>query len=65
MTGRLVPVDRIITKDRAGIIWSCITWCSLLLMIPAGLAGMMLQTLLPANLGYPQLIRPACPSGSP
>lgn len=50
-----MSVDRIITKDRAGIIWSGITWCSLLLVIPAGMAGMMLQTLLPANLGYPQL----------
>lgn len=56
-----MPVDRIITKDRAGIIWSGITWCSLLLMIPAGLAGMMLQTLLPANLGYPQLHSPGVP----
>lgn len=46
---------RIVTTDRAGSIWAGITWCSLLLFILSGLAGMMAQTLLPANLGYPQL----------
>ncbi|AZZ40219.1 hypothetical protein C0Z10_11165 [Acidipropionibacterium jensenii] len=50
-----MPEARIITTNRAGIIWSGITWCSLLLVIPAGIAGMMMQTLLPANLGYPQI----------
>ena len=55
VAGGLLSESRIITRDRAGIIWSGITWCSLLLVVPAGLAGMMLQTLLPANLGYPQL----------
>lgn len=30
-------------------------WCSLLLFIVAGIIGMMAQTMLPANLGYPQL----------
>lgn len=47
--------QRIITTDRAGSIWAGITWCSLLLFIVAGIVGMMAQTMLPANLGYPQL----------
>ncbi|MDO4412702.1 hypothetical protein [Cutibacterium sp.] len=46
---------RIITTDRAGSIWAGITWCSLLLFIVSGLLAMMAQTVLPANLGYPQL----------
>ena len=46
---------RIITTDRAGSIWAGITWCSLFLFIVAGIIGMMAQTMLPANLGYPQL----------
>ncbi len=50
-----MPEGRIITSNRAGVIWSGITWSSLLLVIPAGLVGMMMQTLLPANLGYPQI----------
>ena len=47
--------QRIITTDRAGSICAGITWCSLLLFIVAGIVGMMAQTMLPANLGYPQL----------
>lgn len=46
---------RIITTNRAGVIWSGITWVCLLLFLPAGVASMAMQTLLPANLGYPQL----------
>ncbi|MEE8867687.1 MAG: hypothetical protein SOH99_12515 [Acidipropionibacterium acidipropionici] len=53
---------RIITTNRAGVIWSGITWACVLLFLPAGLASMAMQTLLPANLGYPQL---DAPSGVP
>ncbi|WCC80959.1 hypothetical protein O6R08_00880 [Cutibacterium equinum] len=58
MPGRRAVMNdqrRIVTTDRAGSIWAGITWCSLLLFIVAGIAGMMAQTMLPANLGYPQL----------
>ncbi|AXE39835.1 hypothetical protein [Acidipropionibacterium virtanenii] len=51
--------SRIITSNRAGVIWSGITWACVLLFLPAGLASMAMQTLLPANLGYPQLDAPA------
>ncbi|WP_130866394.1 hypothetical protein [Acidipropionibacterium timonense] len=52
---------RIVTTDRAGIIWHGITWAATLLFVFSGLAAMLVQTLLPANLGYPQLHSPGVP----
>ncbi|BDQ39504.1 hypothetical protein [Cutibacterium granulosum] len=53
--------SRIITTDRAGQIWNRITWCCLLIFVLSGLVAMLVQTTLPANLGYPQLHSPGVP----
>ena len=57
--------SRIITTDRAGQIWNRITWCCLLIFVLSGLVAMLVQTTLPANLGYPQLHSPGVPDSVP
>lgn len=59
--GVCMPSRRIITTDRAGQIWNRITWCCLLIFVLSGLVAMLVQTTLPANLGYPQLHSPGVP----
>lgn len=57
-----MAAERIVTTRRAGLIWGYLAWASLVLFALSGFAAMMAQTMLPANLGYPQLRSPGVPA---